>query len=921
MQFGQPKTFGDSAPSRFPGAPAPQSSSDYNSTLTEEPEPGHAMEIDKGDLRLLIQPDGSVIVEDKTVVDEPRVPKKGDHDENLAAYLTKNQRARIANELIEYADFDRDSRKDWAERECAALEMLGVKDIPDTSIGYPSIHKVVHPMIADAATQFQARAIQEFFPASGPVKCTAFGKADEQTEEQAERVEDGMNYYLTEEDEGYFEDMDQMLFYLPLAGSAFKLITIDEETGLPISRYIKASDFLVPYSATSLARSSRYAHQYQMLHNSILRAQDNGYFIECPVLDPGAITTQGRRLADEADGREQNMPEDDRVHNMLRYFVDMPIEGINPEDNRVKRPYVVVVDESTTEIYSIRRNWRKDDPKFKRRSWAIHYKYLPGLGFYGFGLLHIIGSLGQAASNAVNALLDAAFACNMQGGFKTKEGSKIAGELRITHGTWKDVDASYEDLSKSFFTPPFKEPAPALFQLLGALVDAGNKFASITEVMTGNADNKGPVGTTVALIEEGSRVYTAIHKRMHASARLEFKALGALIHDYMPNEYPFDANGKTRYLMKSDFDGRHQIAPVSDPNIFSQTQRIALAQAVLELQQQNPQIYSKKKIVEAHKRMIQALRVPDPEGVEPEEQTPVYLDPVSENQMILTGGSVQAYPMQNHQAHIAVHQNFLADMQTKMPPAQFQQLQLITFAHMADHIGYQYRNEVIQQLGVPLPPFDPDQGNDQTPLPPDLEAKISLAVAAHPLAIQQPAPQPGQGAQGAPAEPSPEELAARENKRQDLIAAGKIHRDSIGFAAEQRRKETDHRVKLSRDNEAAAAEQKRKDVAAAADVIRSGEKSRVANLSSVRSAHIKNLASLTKERMTLEHKHADHVLGQAHDADAHQREQARAAESHDQTQEQAGESHEQTLEQQQESADAAAKQAKEAADASSSEGG
>lgn len=883
--------FGTSQSSAQPLSPdeMPQVKGDYQSSMSEMPDPGHSKEIDKGTTRLLIQKDGSVIVEDKTQLDEPRVPLRGDHDENLAEALTLAQRTAIAQELCEYAQYDRDSRTDWSNREMMALEMLGVLDQAQSGGSDANdLPKVTYPLIAEAATQFQARAIQEFFPAGGPVKCTVFGKADADREDQAERVQDGMNYYLTEDDVGYFEDMDQMLFYLPLAGSAFKLIAIDEEIGMPQSRYIKASDFIVPYAATSLARAGRYAHQYEMLKNSILRAQEAGYFVKCQVRDPGAVIPEGRRVTDAADGREASLPEHDQVHNMLRYFVDMPLEGVDPNSDKVKRPYVVVVDESTQEIYSIRRNWKKDDPKYKRRSWAIHYKYLPGLGFYGFGLLHIIGSLGRAASGAVNALLMSAFAVNMQGGFKTKEGSKLAGELRLTHGMWKDVDCSYEDLSKSFFTPPFKEPAPALFQLLEALVQAGQRFASITEAMTGNADNRGPVGTTVALIEEGSRVYTAIHKRMHNSARQEFRALADLIGDYMPNKYPYDSNGETRYLLKEDFDNRPDIAPVSDPNIFSQTQRIALAQAVIELQEKNPQLYSKKKLIAAHKRMILALRVPDPDEVAPEEQTPVYLDPVSENQLILTGGSVQAYPTQNHQAHNMVHQNFLADMQAKMPPAQFQQLQLITFAHMADHLGYQYRQEVMQQLGVPLPPFDPDQDNLQQGLPPALEAKIAIAVAAHPLQVQQVGPD-GQPQQ--PQEPSPEEKAAAENKRQDLLAAGKLHRESIGFAAGERRKDAEFRAKERRADEAATRDNKRKDVTTGAEVIRTGERERVKNLSHLRSTHVKNVSSLTQQRQK----------------DAQQQE------AHDQQLAHATDTHDQSMQHESERADEEAKRAKEAA--------
>lgn len=730
----------------------------------------------------------------------PRIPKEGDFDENLAEYLTAGQRQSIAQELLEMFAADKESRQDWEVREETAVELLGIQrsvDHPDSSkkLEFPMRrgHEVTHPLMAEACTQFNARAIAELFPPEGPVRCTTLGrKRSSQIDEQADRVQAFMNYYLTEVDREYFDDVDSMLFYLSLAGSAFKKIAIDVRTGLPTARYVKAANFIVPYSARSLATAARFHHEYTMVESDVQKAVDIGYFLDMGIQISGHMGLKATNKAeDRSDYRRESIPREENVYDFVESHAlyKLPLRfRHNRHDRNEIRPYTFYIDEENNEITRISRAWNQGDRSYRRKRGFVHYKFLPGLGFYGFGYPHVIGSLGRAASGSVNSLLDAATASNFQGGFKTKSG-KGQGDVELEWGVYKDIDADYEDLTKTFFNPPFKGPEPAMFQLLAGLVEAGRRFASIQDAQVGAGNNTGPVGTTVALIEEGSRVYTAIHKRLHKAARDEFSILADLIHDYMPESYPFEADGKERTLLRSDFDGRVDIAPVSDPNIFSSTQRIAVAQNVIALQMQDPTLYTRKQKIAAHRMMFRALRAPDWEEMAPEERQPNNQDPVAENMLMLTGQAVKAFYHQLDEVHIQVHQNFLQLQQGMMDPKEFAQLQATVSAHIREHQAQAYRKEVERRLGIPLPPVGLD-GEDNGDLPPELENAISMAVVQHLL----------------PPPPSPEDQQASqevmdEKARKDAETLAKIERETRSWEASERRLQQSFEAQQRRDEE------------------------------------------------------------------------------------------------------------------------
>lgn len=761
--------------------------------LREQPRPSNLGTTQFNGARIERMPNGDIEV---SAGDEgPRIPEKGDFDENLAEYLSDNQRQNIAQELLEEFEADKESRKDWELREETAVAMLGIPkqaaESPDEpkKLEFPQSqrHEVTHPLIAEAATQFNARAIAEIFPPEGPVRATILGvNRTNRLMDQALRIETFMNYYLTEVDREYFDDVDSMLFYLALSGSAFKKVAIDVRTGLPISRYVKAKNFVVPYTARSLSTAARFHHQYNMVESDFAKAVRLGYYLDNGSTTPGFGLEAANKAEDRADFRKPSVPREEIVYDIVESHAlyTLPLKyRWNRDDRNQVRPYVFHIDRENVEITRISRGWAEHDRNYRRKLGFVHYKFLPGLGFYGFGYPHLIGSLGKAASGAVNALLDGATAANFQGGFKTKSASGT-GDVELEYGVYKEVDSDAEDLTKSFFNPPFQGPEPAMFQLLGALVESGRRFASITDTQVGAGDNKGPVGTTVALIEEGSRVYTAIHKRLHKSQRDEFSILADLIHEYMPAKYPYETKGEQQQLLRTDFDGRVDIAPVSDPNIFSSTQRLAIAQNVIALQKQDPDLYDRGKRIEAHRIFLQALRVPDWEAIAPEEKRPNYQDPVTENMMMLVGQGVKAFYHQLDQVHIAAHQNFLQIQQAMMDPKEFAQLAATIQAHCREHMANAYRKEVERRLGIPLPPIDLD-GGEQQDLPAELEAAISVAVAQHLL----------------PPPPNPEEQAATqevmdEKARKDAETIAGIERDTAAWEAEQRRLQEAHDLEL-----------------------------------------------------------------------------------------------------------------------------
>jgi len=722
-----------------------------------------------------IRKDGDDIVVDFSGQSGIRKEPTGEHDENLAEYMDQHSRIQIGTQITEWVREDEDSRLRWKRRLLDGLEIIGVEEIPTESSAFDGSSTVTHPAIAEAMVRFQANAMEELFPSEGPVKCKVVGKSDPDKEDQAQRVSEFMNYQLTEEDDEYFEHTDQMCMYLPYSGSAFKKVAFDMTLGESQSRFVTAENFVVPYDATSLKTSPRYTHKYKLYGNEINAKINSGEFIDTDQLDPTGISYKSQTtgtdeietaLEDVSDDRDAFRAEEDVVYEIYECHAEMVFEEFDqPEEtkegkHRVALPYVVTIERDSGEILAIRRLWKEDDPKRRKRVHFIHYKFLPGLGFYGWGYLHIIGSLGKAASGALRALLDGSATASLQGGFKSKE-SRIAGEFIFTPGVWKDVDMTAEDLAKSFYTPPFKEPSPALFHTLELLVTGIRNFSSTMEAMTGAADNKGPVGTTLALIEQGSKIYSGIHKRMHKAARMEFKLLSVLNFEHMDDEYPFDVVGGNRQVLREDFDGRVDILPISDPNIYSNVQRVAQAQATLELITQNPELYDDEAKRQAHLDMHKALRTPDPERLLPKRRTK-RMDPVTENQIILSGGAIEAFPEQDHTSHIKVHELFMQEAAGMGLDEQILQAgNLAMSSHLADHHAHAYRLRIEQELGTELPDTDFKAIRDEEDMDIETDNAVARAVAEN---IAPPPP-----AQG----PEPSE----EEQKQQLHEQSLKHKD------------------------------------------------------------------------------------------------------------------------------------------------
>jgi len=762
------------------------------------------METTKVDGAIVSQDGDDIIVDlDGQAADTPE--ESGDFDENLANLLSPGDRRALGEDLIKAVEEDEETRTEWKERIKEGLEIIGVKEIPMDTSAFEGSATVTHPAIAEAMVRFQANAMEELFPSEGPVKTKVIGKSNVEREEQAVRVSDFMNYQLTEEDDEYFDSTDQMTMYLPFSGSAFKKVGYRQSLGVTQSRFVTAEDFIVPYDATSLKTCPRYTHKYTLTGNEINLGIDEGEFIPDPQIDPDGAPVgsldDDNEMRNESDTRVGQRADDDVTYKIYEVHVEMVFEEFDvpagDDEHQVALPYIVTIEVDSGEVLAIRRCWKEGDPRRRKRVYFIHYKFLPGLGFYGWGYLHIIGSLGKAASGALRALLDGSATASLQGGFKSKE-SKVAGEFVFTPGVWKDVDMTAEDLAKSFYTPPFKEPSPALFHTLELLVNGIQSFSSTTEAMTGAGDNKGPVGTTLALIEQGSKVYSGIHKRMHKAARFEFKLIAQLNFEHMEGEeYPYDVTGGDRTVLVSDFDGRVDIIPVSDPNIYSNVQRVAQAQAVLELVMSDPELYGKEERKQAHMEMYRAMRVPDPERFLPDNDVK-RLDPVTENQSILTGGAVSAFPEQDHQSHIQAHELFIQEAQGMGLDEQVLQAAFINMqAHLAEHHAHAYRLRIEQEIGAALPDTDFNDVDEDVPMALDNMVARAVAQSVAP-------PPPAQGP-----EPSEEELAqqAHEQKMKHL---DEIHQQKM--AQKQEDHDLDMRITGAR---ASADADIKKDVAAA----------------------------------------------------------------------------------------------------------
>ena len=653
-------------------------------------------------------------------------------DANLADDMSDTQLSRKASELIKYYEDDREARSEWEERYKKGLKTLdpdgGMEESEDER-ATRGLSTVVHPMIAEAATQFNARAIAELYPSGGPVKTVIIGEPSEELEEQGRRVREFMNYQITQEMPEYFPDLDQMLFHLPLVGQTFKKVWWDSNLERQCSQFVKAEDFVVAPESKDLQTSIRYTHVIRMPKNDYNRYVQSGYYLQ--TTDIGSDADPSGDTIGEIEGISQYADSsEDNVITLLEMHL---YDSFEDEDAEVDIPYVVTIDYDNQKIVSIRRNWHEEDERKVKREWFVSYKFLPGLGFYGFGLYHLIGGLGKAATGSLRALLDSAAFANMQGGFKLR-GRVSGGEVQVNPGEFVDLDATVDDVNKAIMPLPFKEPSGSLFNLLGFIVQAGQRFASTADLNIGDVNPNAPVGSTVALIEQGSKAFSAIHKRLHYSLGQEFKLIANLNSENLPEEFTFALAGGDSTIYAADFSDRIDIVPVSDPNIFSTAQRIAQAQAVLQMAQSAPDMHN---MYEAYKRMYEAIRIPNIDEILMKPEEAPRLDPIDENMSVMYGKSIKAFPEQDHDSHIAVHMQFLQDP-SLAGNAGAAGMQPVLIAHIAEHVALLYRTRMEESIGVPMPVIPDLKGEGKLE---DVNPELDRLISQRAAQVVQQAPQ------------------------------------------------------------------------------------------------------------------------------------------------------------------------------------
>ena len=644
-----------------------------------------------------------VLIGDKSLDDVVEITSE--HDNNLAEEIDDNQSSRKAQFLLDAFESDKNARSEWEERYKQGLQSLepdGGLTEEEEQRATRGLSTVVHPMIAESATQFNARAIAELYPSGGPVKTTIVGEPTEELEDQARRVRDYMNYQITQEMPEYFPDLDTMLFQLPLIGHAFKKVYFDTNLDRQCSQFVKAEDFVVAPDSKDLQTSVRYSHIIRIPRNDYNRYVESGFYLPIKYIgsDDDPSVDVGSEIEGVTDYEDSEYNETVTLIEMHVYETFDGIDGYSDtEENNdvVALPYVVTIDYDSQKIVSIRRNWQEDDKKKLRQDYFVSYRFLPGTGFYGFGLYHLIGGLGRAATGSLRALLDSAAFSNMQGGFKLK-GRVTGGELQVNPGEFADLDATVDDVNKAIMPLPFKEPSGTLFNLMNAIVEAGRRFASTADLNVGDVNPNAPVGSTVALIEQGAKSFSAIHKRLHYSQGQEFKLIAKNNSKFLPEQFKFSLSGVTQFINSTDFDANIDILPVSDPNVFSTAQRIAQGQSVLQLMQSAPNLYDQ---YEAHKRMLEAIRIPNIDEILEKPQEASRIDPVDENMSVMYGKPIRAFPEQDHDAHINVHMQFLQDPSLGGNPGA-RNLQPILIAHIAEHIALLYRQRMQSAIGMEL---------------------------------------------------------------------------------------------------------------------------------------------------------------------------------------------------------------------------
>ena len=705
---------------------------------TEIKVPGEDIEVkeeiqEKGPIEVTPEEDGGA-----TIDFEPgsiNIPGTESHFDNLADLLPDDVLGPLGSELkADYMDYKM-SRKDWEKSYTDGLDLLGFK-YENRTEPFQGASGATHPVLAEAVTQFQATAYKELLPSDGPVRTQVLGDATPPKQQQAQRVKDFMNYQIMDQMKEYEPEFDSMLFHLPLAGSTFKKVYYDDLLGRAVSKFIPADDLIVPYTANSLEEAESIIHVIKISENDLRKQQVGGFYSDIDLPKPAiTVNDEVSKKEKELEGTKKSGKQQ-TMYTLLECHVDLDLEGFEDigadgEPTGIKLPYIVTVEEGSQTVLSIRRNYAPNDPRKQRVQYFVHFKFLPGLGFYGFGLIHMIGGLSRTATVALRQLLDAGTLSNLPAGFKQR-GVRVRDEASpIQPGEFKDVDAPGGNLKEAFYALPYKEPSATLLQLMGIVVQAGQRFAAISELQIGEGSQNAAVGTTMALLERGSKVMSAIHKRLYNSMRAEFKLLSKIIATYLPPSYPYDVVGGARLIKQVDFDDRVDILPVADPNIFSMSQRVTLAQTQLQLATSNPKVHN---LYNAYRNMYEAIGTKDIDKILPPPMPVAPMDPSREHIMALALKPFQAFPGQDHRAHITAHLNFMSTNIVRNNPAVMASIQKNILEHISlmaqEQVELEFREQLLQ---VPMlqqqAPINPQVAQQLQLITQQVEARKSVLIA------------------------------------------------------------------------------------------------------------------------------------------------------------------------------------------------
>ena len=647
-----------------------------------------------------------------------------DFNANLAEEMDEDELTQLCGDLIGEFEEDLSSRKDWMQTYVDGLELLGLK-IEDRTEPWPGACGVYHPMLSEALVKFQAETIMETFPSTGPVRTQIIGKETPAKKESAIRVKDDMNYQLTEVMVEYRPEHERMLWGLGLAGNAFKKVYFDPSLDRQVSLFVPAEDVVVPYGASNIQTCERITHVMRKTENEMRKLQVAGFYRDIELGDPiDSFDEVEKKIAEKMGFRASS---DDR-YKILEMHVDLDLPGYEDTDEDgeptgIALPYVVTIEKGTQNVLAIRRNWHPDDELKQKRNHFVHYSYIPGFGFYAFGLIHLIGAFAKSGTSLIRQLVDAGTLSNLPGGFKTK-GLRVKGDdTPIAPAEFRDVDVASGTIKDNIMTLPYKEPSQVLYTLLGTIVEEGRRFASAADLKVSDMSAQSPVGTTLAILERTLKVMSAVQARIHYSMKQEFKLLRDIIRDYTPEDYSYEPEEGSRRAKQSDYDDV-EVIPVSDPNAATMSQKVVQYQAVMQLAQQAPQLYD---LPYLHRQMLEVLGIKNAAKLVPMQDDQKPRDPVSENMDVLKGKPLKAFAYQDHEAHIKTHQSFMQDPMTAQMIGQnpmANQMMAALQSHIAEHFGYMYRNQIEQQVGAPIPTFDDDKE-----IPQDIEFALSRMVA------------------------------------------------------------------------------------------------------------------------------------------------------------------------------------------------